>query len=169
MTLSFSKETVRQSSDAKTRAYFSSFPMNSTLETVEQIRRFELLRLAFFVLKLRKLEQRTQIAQPEVGTRLIMPSRLSEPQARTQSVDSRNEDPMPSRLPEPQARTQSVWEYGNPNTDPTSAQRESDSQETEMKFRCNLLRHVIFQQVLTLIRLDAREQAMQIIDTCNKS
>ena len=149
MNLSFSKETVRRSSDAKTRTDFSSFPMNSTLETAEQIRRFELLRLAFFVLKLRKLEQRTQIAQPEVATRFIMPSRLSESQARTQSVDSRNEDPMPSRLPEPQV--------------------ESNSQDTELKFRCNLLRHVIFQQVLTLIQLDAREQAMQIIDTCNKS
>ena len=74
MSLSFSKETVRQSSDAKTQAYFSSFPVNSTLETAEQIRRFELLRLAFFVLKLRKLEQRTLIAQPEVGTRFIVPS-----------------------------------------------------------------------------------------------
>ena len=110
MSLSFSKETVRQSSDAKTQAYFSSFPVNSTLETAEQIRRFELLRLAFFVLKLRKLEQRTLIAQVE------------------------------------------------PN-----------SQDTDLQFRCNLLRHVIFQQVLTLIQLDAREQAMQIIDTCNKS
>lgn len=156
MSLSFSKETVRQSSDAKTRAYFSSFPMNSTLETAEQIRRFELLRLAFFVLKLRKLEQRTLIAQPEVGTRFIVPSQL------------------PNNL-EPQARAQSVWESGNPgnlgsrNTDPASAQVEPNSQDTDLQFRCNLLRHVIFQQVLTLIQLDAREQAMQIIDTCNKS
>ena len=147
MNLSFSKETVRRSSDAKTRTDFSSFPMNSTLETAEQIRRFELLRLAFFVLKLRKIEQRTLIAQPEVATRFIMPSRLSEPQARTQSV----------------------WETGSRNTDRASGQVEPNSQDTELKFRCNLLRHVIFQQVLTLIQLDAREQAMQIIDTCNKS
>jgi len=153
MSLSFSKETVRQSSDAKTQAYFSSFPMNSTLETAEQIRRFELLRLAFFVLKLRKLEQRTLIAQPEVGTRFIVPSQL------------------PKNL-EPQARTQSVWEsgsLGSRNTDPASAQVGPNSQDTDLQFRCNLLRHVIFQQVLTLIQLDAREQAMQIIDTCNKS
>lgn len=122
MTLSSSKETVRQSSDAKTRTYFSSFPINSTLETTEQIRRFELLRLAFFVLKLRKLEQRTLIAQPGVGARFI-----------------------------------------------ESAQVEPKPQDTDLEFRCNLLRHVIFQQVLTLIQLDAREQAMQIIDTCNKS
>ena len=149
MSLSFSKETVRQSSDAKTQAYFSSFPMNSTLETAEQIRRFELLRLAFFVLKLRKLEQRTLITQPEVGARFIMPSQL------------------PNNL-EPQARTRSVWESGS-HTNPASTPVEPNSQDTDLQFRCNLLRHVIFQQVLTLIQLDAREQAMQIIDTCNKS
>ena len=153
MTLSFSEETVRQSSDAKKRAHFSSFPMSSTLETAEQIRRFELLRLAFFALKLRKIEQRMLSAQPEVETRLIMPS------------------PLPNNL-EPQARTQSVWEsgsLGSRNTNPASAQVEPNSQDTDLQFRCNLLRHVIFQQVLTLIQLDAREQAMQIIDTCNKS
>ena len=33
----------------------------------------------------------------------------------------------------------------------------------------NLLRHAIFQQVLALIKLDARDQAMQIIDACRKS
>ena len=33
----------------------SMFPEHGLLETTEQIRRFELLRLAFFVLKLRKL------------------------------------------------------------------------------------------------------------------
>src|SRR5437764_270146 len=59
----------------------------------------------------------------DVGTRFIMPIRLPEPQARTQSVGSRNEDPMPIRRPnnlEPQARTQSVWESGSRNTDPAS-------------------------------------------------
>ena len=122
MTLNSSKETVRQSSDAKTRSYFSSFPMDSTLETAEQIRRFELLRLAFFVLKLRKIEQRALPAQPDVEAQFI-----------------------------------------------ASAQAETKAQDTDLPFRCNLLRHVIFQQVLTLIQLDARDQAMQIIDTCNKS
>ena len=99
------------------------------------------------------MEQRTLIAQPEVGTRFIVPSQL------------------PKNL-EPQARTQSVWEsgsLGSRNTNPASAQVEPNSQDTDLQFRCNLLRHVIFQQVLTLIQLDAREQAMQIIDTCNKS
>lgn len=122
MTLNSSKETVRQSSDAKTRSYFSSFPMDSTLETAEQIRRFELLRLAFFVLKLRKIEQRALLAQPDVGAQFI-----------------------------------------------ASTQAETKAQDTDLPFRCNLLRHVIFQQVLTLIQLDSRDQAMQIIDTCNKS
>lgn len=82
-----------------------TFPTRSELETVEQIRRFELLRLAFFVLKLRKLEQ----------------------------------------------------------------SHEGDEQTTqEYAFRCSLLRHTIFQQVVTLTRLEAREQAMQLISTCRK-
>jgi len=80
-----------------------TFPTRSQLETVEQIRRFELLRLAFFVLKLRKLEQA----------------------------------------------------------------HEGDGHTTnEYAFRCSLLRHTIFQQVVTLTRLDAQEQAMQLINTC---
>ena len=82
----------------------STFPRSSQLETVEQIRGFELLRLAFFALKLRKLEQRQELA--------------------------RNEE--------------------------------------EFKFRCNLLRHAIFQQVLTLQKMGAREQALQLIDACRK-
>src|SRR5438270_11511675 len=48
-------------------------------------------------------------------TQRVIPSRLPGPQARTQSVGSRNEDPVPSRLPGPQARTQSV---GSRNEDP---------------------------------------------------
>ena len=82
----------------------STFPRCSQLETTEQIRGFELLRLAFFALKLRKLEQRHEIA-------------------------------------------------GN---------------ESEHEFRCSLLRHAIFQQVLTLITLNARDQAMQLIEACRK-
>jgi hypothetical protein len=82
----------------------SMFPGNGQFETVEQIRGFELLRLAFFALKLRKLEQRHE-----------------------QMVN----DP-------------------------------------EFDFRLNLLRHVIFQQVVTLTRLEARDQALQLIETCRK-
>src|SRR5436305_4094386 len=54
-------------------------------------------------------------------TQRVIPSRLPGPQARTQSVGSRNEDPVPSRLPnnlESQARTQSVREPGSRNEDP---------------------------------------------------
>jgi hypothetical protein len=45
---------------------------------------------------------------------------------------------------------------------------EQKSQVKEFEFRCNLLRHVIYQQVIALIRLDAREQALQIIEVCRK-
>lgn len=82
--------------------------LRSTLITPAQIRRFELLRLAFFVLKLRKLEQRT---------------------------------------------------------DTEGAEAMADE---EYEWRCNLLRHAIFQQVVTLSKLDARQQAMQLIATCRK-
>lgn len=77
----------------------STFPTQSQLRTKEQICRFELLRLAFFILKLRKLEQ-------------------------------------------------------------------SREASAEFEARCNLLRHAIFQQVISLTELDAREQAMHLIDTC---
>jgi len=83
----------------------ATFPTRSQLETPDQIRRFELLRLAFFVLRLRKLEQTHEATE---GT------------------------------------------------------------TKEYQFRCSLLRHTIFQQVITLTRLDARQQAMQLIDTCRK-
>ncbi len=83
----------------------ATFPTRSQLETVEQIRRFELLRLAFFVLKLRKLEQAHQ-------------------------------------------------------------SRENTSKE--YAWHCSLLRHTIFQQVITLTGLDARSQAIQLINTCRK-
>jgi hypothetical protein len=68
----------------------------------DQVRSFELLRLAFFALKLRKLE------------------------------------------------------------------REKGDDE-EYAFHCSLLRHVIFQQVVTLTTLNAREQALQLISTCRYS
>lgn len=82
----------------------STFPRCSQLETTEQIRGFELLRLAFFALKLRKLEQR----------------------------------------------------------------HEAGGDENEHRFRCSLLRHAIFQQVLTLRTLDATDQAMQLIEACRR-
>jgi len=83
----------------------AGFPTQCHLVTTEQIRRFELLRLAFFVLKLRRFEQ----THEEGGST-------------TQAY---------------------VW-------------------------RSSLLRHTIFQQVITLTRLDAREQAMQLINTCRR-
>jgi hypothetical protein len=113
MTPSSSQEIVQKNAIARLRPSFSSFPTDSTLETVEQQRRFELLRLAFFVLKLRKIEQRVSALGEE--------------------------------------------------------SEEGGARDQELDFRSNLLRHVIFQQVLTLIKLDAREQAMQIIDACRKS
>ena len=108
-------QTAQRSSDAKMQPYLSSFPMTSALENDDQIRRFELLRLAFFVLKLRKLEQ---------------------------YLCSISQDEAP--------------------------EDELKEQHELLTYRCNLLRHVIFQQVLTLIKLDARDQALQIIATCHK-
>src|SRR5437016_14287793 len=104
MVPSISRNSERQMSDLN-RLYNNLFPEDGLLETTEQIRRFELLRLAFFVLKLRKLRQR-------IGC----------------------------------------------------GQKEND----ELEFRRSLMRHAIFQQVLTLISLDAREQALQIIEACRK-
>jgi len=109
MVPSINKNSERKMSDLN-RLYNNLFPENGLLETMEQIRRFELLRLAFFVLKLRKLEQRIGGGQETAG------------------------------------------------------RGEMDEQE----FRRSLMRHVIFQQVLTLISLDAREQALQIIEACQK-
>jgi len=112
MTPGSSQEIVHKNAIARLRPSYSSFPMNSTLETVEQQRRFELLRLAFFVLKLRKIEQHLSVLCEESGAG----------EARDQHLD----------------------------------------------FRANLLRHAVFHQVLALIKLDAREEAMQIIAACRK-
>ena len=109
MALSIRKDSIQPISDVD-NLHISLFPTNGLLETEEQIRRFELLRLAFFVLKLRKLEQRLAGGQAKVEV--------------------------------------------------------SQEQKDEQKFRLNLLHHVIFQQVLTLIKLDARRQALQIIEAC---
>jgi hypothetical protein len=102
MALSVKKETRSRKIDVDAM-YLSLFPANGLLETTEQIRRFELLRLAFFVLKQRKLE-RDESQEQEQGR--------------------------------------------------------------EQGYKLSLLRHAIFQQVLTLIALDARSQAMQIIEAC---
>lgn len=111
MNISSNKETGR--GETNISVFCSSFPAQSTLETEEQIKRFELLRLAFFALKLRKLEARP--AEPSEDGKEV-----------------------------------------------------ADEQARERAFRCNLLRHAIFQQILTLSRLGAREQALQIIETCRK-
>ncbi|GHO43955.1 hypothetical protein [Ktedonospora formicarum] len=80
----------------------SQFWGGSEIETEEQARKFELLRLAFFLVKLRKLEE-------------------------------------------------------------TQAQPLALERDEELAFRGNLLRHVIFQQVITLTNLNARQQALQLI------
>lgn len=123
MALSVSNDTVYRL-DRSASLFDSGFPVTNQLETVEQRRRFELLRLAFFVLKLRKLEQRLNNEQGSMGS--------------TGSVES------------------------------SDLLEDADEQSGEQLFRCNLLRHVIFQQVVTLIRLDSREQAMQIIEACKR-
>jgi len=102
--------TKRQISKAHTHARLENFPLDSIFVTEEQMQRFELLRLAFFVLKLRK---------------------LNEQMARTV------EDGM------------------------------NEQDEKQISFQRNLLQHTIFHQILTLTRLDAREQAMQIISACH--
>ena len=112
MTPGSSQEIVHKDAIARLRPPLSSFPADSTLETVEQQRRFELLRLAFFVLKLRKIEQSLSVSCEESG--------------------------------------------------------EGDARNRQLDLRVNLLCHAIFHQVLTLIRLDAREEAMQIIAACRK-
>jgi hypothetical protein len=99
-----SSEKMMQQMPEPDQITISTFPRCSQLETVEQIRGFEILRLAFFALRLRKLEQRHEL----VGD------------------------------------------------------------ENEYQFRCNLLRHAIFQQVLTLQGLGARDQALQLIEACRK-
>src|SRR5437763_13088905 len=103
MTLSISRDMTSYDRDTDA-LHLSLFPSHGLLETTEQIRRFELLRLAFFVLKLRKLEQRIASEQTPL--------------------------------------------------------------EGSHEFHRSLLRHVIFQQVLTLIQLDARKQALQVIEAC---
>lgn len=83
----------------------SAIPGGRQLVTDEQIRNFELLRLAFFALKLRKLEQRYALLDPGA----------------------------------------TVPEY---------------------RLQRSLLQHAIFQQLLSLAKLGAREQALRLIMAC---
>ena len=114
--------TVSPSSDFVSRSQavenmpIAHFLASGQLESVEQARRFELLRLAFFALKLRKLEQRLNAGS----------------------------------------------EQGD------GANGGKRGQASELDFQRSLLRHVIFQQVLTLTKLEAREQALQIIAACRQ-
>ena len=112
MTPGSRQEIVRKNAVARLRPSYASFPTDSTLVTVEEQRRFELLRLAFFVLKLRKIDQHLSALCEEGG--------------------------------------------------------ETGEREQQLDLRANLLRHAVFHQVLTLIKLDAREEAMQIIAACRK-
>src|SRR5215469_2073908 len=106
MAIGRSRGTARRPAESEITDTGFTFPAGCLLETAEQKRRFELLRLAFFVLKLRKLDGRVM---------------------EEASLTHRGRE--------------------------------------EREFRRNLLHHVIFQQVLTLTQLGAREQALQIIAT----
>ena len=104
MAHSSSRDTTHYSGDCEAAVANDRFPTSKRWETTEQRRRFELLRLAFFALKLRKLDEDINYQESE----------------------------------------------------------------SERELCRNLLRHAIFQQVLALIQLDAREQALQIIAACRQ-
>lgn len=107
MSLSFDTDaTGEQTPKSHPGTCLDTFPARSIFTSQEQMQRFELLRLAFFVLKLRKVHEHRALA---------------------------------GELP-----------------------------DEHSAFQRNLLQHVIFQQVLTLTALDAREQAMHIISTCQR-
>ncbi|MGH2478712.1 MAG: hypothetical protein ACRDHW_03545 [Ktedonobacteraceae bacterium] len=110
MSLSSNTDATRNTTRSRSRVRLDNFPLESIFTTPEQMQRFELLRLAFFVLKLRKLHEQMTLAV----------------------------------------------ENG-----------EATAKEHEFSFQRNLLQHAVFQQILTLTRLGAREQAMQIISTCH--
>ncbi|MEO7019182.1 MAG: hypothetical protein ABI234_03425 [Ktedonobacteraceae bacterium] len=110
MSLSSNTDATQNTTKSRARTRLDNFPIDSIFTTTEQMQRFELLRLAFFVLKLRNLHE--QMAQ--------------------------------------------AVENGQAN-----------EKEHEFSFQRSLLQHAIFQQILTLTKLGAREQAMQIISTCH--
>lgn len=112
MSLSSNPDATRQHTPrSQPTTCLDTFPAASIFTSTEQMQRFELLRLAFFVLKLRKLHEQLARAVEE-GL--------------------------------------------------------SEQEEQLFSFQRNLLQHVIFQQILTLTRLDAREQAMHIIGACHR-
>jgi hypothetical protein len=110
MSLSSNTDATPNTTKSRARTRLDTFPVASIFTTTEQMQRFELLRLAFFVLKLRKLHEQIALAVE---------------------------------------------------------QGQAHEKEHEFSFQRNLLQHTIFQQILTLTKLDAREQAMQIISTCH--
>lgn len=110
MSLSSDTNAAQPVTRSRSRVRLDNFPIESIFTTTEQMQRFELLRLAFFVLKLRKMHEQMALAA----------------------------------------------ENG-----------EATAREQEFSLQRNLLQHAIFQQILTLTRLGAREQAMQIISTCH--
>jgi hypothetical protein len=111
MSLRSNTDTTQRATRARSHIQLDTFPIDSIFTSAEQMQRFELLRLAFFALKLRKLhEQMTQTIEEDMLSEL---------------------------------------------------------QEREFAFRRNLLQHAVFQQILTLTGLGAREQAMQIISACH--
>ena len=110
MSLSSNTDAKNHATKSQSRVRLENFPIDSIFASTEQMQRFELLRLAFFVLKLRKLnDQMTQAVEEGM----------------------------------------------------------SELEEQQFSFQRNLLQHAIFQQILTLTKLDAREQAMQIISACH--
>ncbi|HEY1354442.1 MAG TPA: hypothetical protein VGF67_32935 [Ktedonobacteraceae bacterium] len=111
MSLSSNTDATRQhATRSHPTTHLDTFPAESIFTSAEQMQRFELLRLAFFVLKLRKLNEQLTLA----------------------------------------------------------LEKSRENEEEQFSFQRNLLQHVIFQQILTLTKLDAREQAMQIIGACHK-
>jgi len=111
MSLSSNTDATKQhSTKSHPGPQLAAFPVDSIFTSAEQMQRFELLRLAFFVLKLRKLNEQMALAVEEGMSHL---------------------------------------------------------EEQQFSFQRNLLQHVIFQQILTLTKLEAREQAMQIINACH--
>ena len=111
MSLSSNPDATKpRTTKSQARTNLNTFPIDSIFTSPEQMQRFELLRLAFFVLKLRKLNEQT-----------------------TQAVE----------------------------------EGISGQEEQQFSFQRNLLQHAIFQQILTLTKLDARDQAMQIISACH--
>lgn len=110
MNLSSNTDAAQSSTKSRARTHLDHFPLDSIFTTIEQMQRFELLRLAFFALKLRKLHEQMAL-------------------------------PIEHDL--------------------------AHAREQEFSFQRNLLQHAIFQQILTLTKLDAREQAMHIISTCH--